>query len=165
MKQLSRPVVQDQLVWKYKPNLLTVKVLFLLQPWPDLFYSRLQLSALKAITHQTVLPLQTLDNTKVNTPLTRVHLCISAMPNSDVSKEKAACHPSPPASISPQKKGNSVQQAQVFPLILWHQDHFYSSLSHDFLLGRALNIVQNNYSGRKHSSHHVLMHIYKPVLS
>lgn len=93
-------------------------MLFFLQPRPDLFYSRLQLSALKAITHQTVLPLQTLDNTKVNTLLTRVHhLRISAMPNGDVSKEEAACHPYPAATVSPERKGNSVQQAQVFPLI------------------------------------------------
>lgn len=37
IKQLSRPVVQDLLMWKHKPNLLAIEVLFLLQPWLDVF--------------------------------------------------------------------------------------------------------------------------------
>lgn len=73
----------------------------------------------EAITHQTLLPLQTLDNTEVNTPLTRAHhLHISAMPNGDMSKKGAACHLSPAVCISPERKENAVQQAQIFPLIL-----------------------------------------------
>lgn len=144
-------------------------MLLLLQPWPDLFLQQATALCSEAITHQ---PLQTLDNTKVNAPLTRAHhFRISAMPNGDVSKEEEACHPSPAASISPERKGNAVQQPRsslstldcdIGTTTLGPPPILSKSL---FLLRRALNIVQHNYFGRKHSSQHVLKHIHKPVLS
>lgn len=97
-----------------------------------------------SIRHVTVLPLQTLDNTQVSTHLTRAyHLHIFAMPNNDLSREEAACHPSPVARISPGIKGNVVQQAQSISLILGLQTlgpspFLYKS---SFLLRRALKIV------------------------
>lgn len=168
IKQLSRPVVQDWLVWKYKPNLLTVEVLLLLlQPWPDLFYSRLQPSALRPshIKQRCLCRHQIIPKWTPPLPGSIIFIYLPCQMVMWVKRKQPAIHLQLLASLRRDREccatGSSLP-SHLGTVTLGPPPFCSKSL---FLLRRALNIVQHNYSGRKLSSEHVLMHIHKLVLS